>query len=107
MDLNEVGMGTFFKYMKCFAYYIIYWLKLIGKQHSSKYKEHNFFYNLLLSNPTSGTHSQENNSKVVKSNIYEHIHCSYHSRNTGNKYYYLFGIYYDTLHPRSLTIKKF
>lgn len=33
--------------MRYFAYYIIYWLKLIGKQHNSKYKEHNYFFILL------------------------------------------------------------
>lgn len=56
-------------------------------------------YNPQLSNPTSGNHSQGNNSKEGKSNIYEYIHYSYHSRNIRNKYCYLFGIYYDFMDP--------
>lgn len=42
--MNEAGIGTLFKYMRYFAYYIIYWLKLIGKQHNSKYKKNNYFF---------------------------------------------------------------
>lgn len=62
------------------------------------------FYNPGLSDVTSGNHFQGNNPEEGKSNI--HVHCNYHSRNIGDDRYYLFGIYYDTLHTCSLILKK-
>lgn len=90
---------AFFKYMRCFAYYIIYWLKRIGKQSDNKYKECNYFFIpldsvilLLGIIPKEIIQKKENET-------YINVHYSHQSRNIrNNRYYHLFHVYYDTLH---------